>query len=193
MAARTCAGMARFIGIRALPGHSIADEIHKVAEDSYCAEQQEPRRGLLVHALNEFHLSAFCAYSASRRITHGKGGDISPTRVAAKGSADESKAWRRRRGSATRRLLTLVDVGTDRHRCFATGAAVLLSAQSVAVPHPRAGTSCAPGSLQTSAVARGLFRHRSARAGFSMVLVCAGRDRVYSSNSSFRLGGVPAE
>ena len=74
MAARTCAGMARFIGIRALPGHSIADEIHKVAEDSYCAEQQEPRRGLLVHALNEFHLSAFCANSASRRITHGKVG-----------------------------------------------------------------------------------------------------------------------
>lgn len=87
MAARTCAGMARFIGIGALPGHSIADQIHKVAKDSYCAKQQEPRRGLLVHALNEFHLSAFCADSAPRRRTHGKGGDISPTRGAAKGSA----------------------------------------------------------------------------------------------------------
>lgn len=84
MAARTFAGIARFIGIGLLPGHSIADQIHKVAEDSYCAKQQEPRRGLLIQALNEFHLSAFCADSASRRRT---GGDISPTREEAKGSA----------------------------------------------------------------------------------------------------------
>jgi len=44
-----------------LPVHSIADQVQKVANDSQRREQQEPRRGLLVHALNEFHLSTFCA------------------------------------------------------------------------------------------------------------------------------------
>jgi hypothetical protein len=64
MAAWTLAGRGRFACIGRLPSHSIADQIQKISDDGYCSKQQDPGRGLLVQALNEFHLSAFCAPKA---------------------------------------------------------------------------------------------------------------------------------